>query len=189
STSDKDMAQLVNESITLINTMSNTAMDRAGVKAKFDVTPEQIIDYLALVGDSSDNIPGIEKVGPKTAAKWLNQYGTLDNLVAHAAEVSGKVGENLRAGLSTLELSRKLATIRTNLEVPLSSEQLVPGAPDVEKLRELYTHYELKMLLRQLDGEARGSGASVGSGSAAGAAGAGAGGASAAGGNAGAASA
>ena len=132
STGDKDMAQLVDGSITLINTMSNSTLDRAGVKAKFDVYPEQIIDYLALVGDSSDNIPGIEKVGPKTAAKWLGQYGTLDNLVAHAAEISGKVGENLRAGLATLELSRKLATIRTDIEVPLSSEQLIPSAPEVE---------------------------------------------------------
>src|SRR5581483_6466005 len=148
STSDKDMAQLVNESITLINTMSNTAMDRAGVKAKFDVTPEQIIDYLALVGDSSDNIPGIEKVGPKTAAKWLNQYGTLDNLIAHAAEIPGKVGENLRAGLQTLELSRQLATIHTDLELPQAHDQLTPGQPDVAKLRELYTRYELRALLK-----------------------------------------
>ena len=152
STGDKDMAQLVDGSITLINTMSNSVLDRAGVKAKFDVFPEQIIDYLALVGDSSDNIPGIEKVGPKTAAKWLGQYGTLDNLVAHAQEISGKVGENLRAGLATLELSRKLATIHTNLEMPLSSEQLIPAAPDTEQLRELYTRYELRSLLRQLDG-------------------------------------
>src|SRR5215471_14470085 len=126
STGDKDMAQLVNESITLINTMSNTVLDRAGVKAKFDVYPEQIIDYLALVGDTSDNIPGIEKVGPKTAAKWLGQYNTLDNLVAHAQEISGKVGENLRAGLATLDLSRRLATIQTDVAVELSSEQLVP---------------------------------------------------------------
>jgi DNA polymerase-1 len=166
STGDKDMAQLVDGSITLINTMSNSTLDRAGVKAKFDVYPEQIIDYLALVGDSSDNIPGIEKVGPKTAAKWLNQYGTLDNLIAHAAEISGKVGENLRAGLATLELSRKLATIHTNLDVPLSSEQLIPGAPDVEKLRELYTQYELRTLLRQLDGEGAGGGAAAASGGA-----------------------
>jgi DNA polymerase I len=157
STGDKDMAQLVNGSITLINTMSNTVLDRDGVKAKFDVYPEQIIDYLALVGDTSDNIPGIEKVGPKTAAKWLTQYGTLDNLVAHAEEIPGKVGENLRAGLQTLELSRKLATIHTDLDVPLSSEQLAPAAPDVEKLRELYTHYELRMLLKQLDGEGVGA--------------------------------
>ena len=153
STSDKDMAQLVDGSITLINTMSNSVLDRAGVKAKFDVYPEQIIDYLALVGDSSDNIPGVEKVGPKTAAKWLGQYGTLDNLVAHAAEIGGKVGENLRAGIETLELSRKLATIHTTLDLPLSHEQLAPSAPDTERLRELYTRYELRSLLRLLDGD------------------------------------
>jgi DNA polymerase I len=167
STGDKDMAQLVDGSITLINTMSNSVLDRAGVKAKFDVHPEQIIDYLALVGDSSDNIPGIEKVGPKTAAKWLGQYGTLDNLIAHAQDISGKVGENLRAGLATLELSRKLATIRSNLDLPLSSEQLIPAAPDVEQLRELYTRYELRMLLRQLDGgesPAPGAGGASGAG-------------------------
>ncbi|MBV8853137.1 MAG: DNA polymerase I, partial [Sinobacteraceae bacterium] len=126
STSDKDMAQLVGEGVTLINTMSNSVLDRNGVKSKFGVWPEQIIDYLALVGDSSDNIPGIEKVGPKTAAKWLNQYGTLDNLITHAAEIPGKVGENLRAGLETLELSRKLATIHTDLELPLAHDQLSP---------------------------------------------------------------
>src|ERR1700728_2722374 len=91
STGDKDMAQLVDEHITLINTMSGSILDRAGVKAKFDVFPEQIIDYLALVGDSSDNIPGVEKVGPKTAAKWLNSYSTLDGLLAHASEITGKV--------------------------------------------------------------------------------------------------
>jgi DNA polymerase I len=153
STSDKDMAQLVNDSITLINTMTNTSLDRAGVKAKFDVYPEQIVDYLALVGDSSDNIPGIEKVGPKTAAKWLNKYGTLDALVARASEIEGKVGENLRGNLATLELSRKLATIHTDLDLPLSIDQLVPSPPDVDTLRRLYTRYELRTLLRQLDGE------------------------------------
>ncbi|MGH8199950.1 MAG: DNA polymerase I [Steroidobacteraceae bacterium] len=152
STGDKDMAQLVNGSITLVNTMSNTVLDRAGVKAKFDVFPEQIIAYLALVGDSSDNIPGIEKVGPKTAAKLLNQYGTLDKLIAQVAEVSGKVGENLRAGLETLELSRKLATIQSSLELPVTPEELVPSAPDTARLRELYTRYEFRALLRQLDG-------------------------------------
>ncbi|HEY2036810.1 MAG TPA: DNA polymerase I [Steroidobacteraceae bacterium] len=152
STGDKDMAQLVDGSITLVNTMSNTVLDRTGVKAKFDVFPEQIIDYLALVGDTSDNIPGIEKVGPKTAAKLLNQYGTLDNLVQHVAEVSGKVGDNLRAGLATLELSRKLATIHSDLELPITLEELVPAEPDTARLRELYTRYELRGLLRQLDG-------------------------------------
>jgi DNA polymerase I len=161
STGDKDMAQLVNDSITLINTMSNTVLDRAGVKAKFDVFPEQIIDYLALVGDASDNIPGIDKVGPKTAAKWLGQYSTLDNLIAHASEISGKVGENLRAGLATLELSRKLATIQTDIEVSLTSEQLVPHAPDVEKLRELYTRYEFRSYLQKLDGGEGGAGAAA----------------------------
>ncbi len=154
STGDKDMAQLVDGSITLINTMSNSTLDRNGVKTKFDVFPEQIIDYLALVGDSSDNIPGIEKVGPKTAAKWLNQYQTLDNLVANAAQISGKVGDNLRAGLQTLELSKKLATIHTDLELPLAHDQLTPAPPDTAKLRELYARYELKSLLRQLDGGA-----------------------------------
>ncbi|MGH8138526.1 MAG: DNA polymerase I [Steroidobacteraceae bacterium] len=152
STSDKDMAQLVDGSITLINTMSNTVLDRAGVKAKFDVFPEQIIDYLALVGDTSDNIPGIDKVGPKTAAKLLDQYKRLDDLIANAGQIAGKVGENLRAGLATLELSRKLATIHTDLELPLSHDQLTPSAPDAAQLRELYARYELRSLLRGLDG-------------------------------------
>jgi DNA polymerase I len=152
STGDKDMAQLVNGSITLVNTMSNTVLDRAGVKAKFDVFPEQIIDYLALVGDTSDNIPGIEKVGPKTAAKLLNQYETLDNLIRHVGEVAGKVGENLRAGLETLDLARKLATIHSNLDLPITLEELVPSQPDVPRLRELYTRYEFRALLNQLDG-------------------------------------
>jgi DNA polymerase-1 len=151
STGDKDMAQLVNGSITLVNTMSNTVLDRAGVKAKFDVYPEQIIDYLALVGDTSDNIPGIEKVGPKTAAKFLSQYGTLDGLIEHVHEIAGKVGENLRAGLETLALSRKLATIRTDCDLPHTLEELTPAEPDVATLKELYTRYELRSLLRQLE--------------------------------------
>ncbi|MEO7773991.1 MAG: DNA polymerase I [Steroidobacteraceae bacterium] len=157
STGDKDMAQLVNEHITLINTMTNTTLDRAGVKAKFDVWPEQIIDYLALVGDSSDNIPGIEKVGPKTAAKWLAQYGTLDELVAHCADVTGKVGENLRSGLDTLKLSRQLATIRSDISlseiVGDDVDALTPRAPDVEALKSLYARLEFKGLLRSLGGE------------------------------------
>jgi len=152
STGDKDMCQLVSPHITLINTMSGTVLDRAGVKAKFDVFPEQIIDYLALVGDSSDNIPGIDKVGPKTAAKWLGKYSTLDALVADAANVEGKVGENLRAGLATLELARKLATIRTDVTLPVSLQQLRRQPPDTEVLRALYTRLELRSLLKQLDG-------------------------------------
>ena len=152
STGDKDMAQLVSPQITLINTMSNTLLDRAGVKNKFDVWPEQIIDYLALVGDSSDNIPGIDKVGPKTAAKWLGQYSTLDKLVADAANVTGKVGENLRAGLATLELARKLATIRTDITLPLSLDELKRRTPDTDALRTLFSRLELRTLLKQLDG-------------------------------------
>ncbi|HEX4050840.1 MAG TPA: DNA polymerase I [Steroidobacteraceae bacterium] len=151
STMDKDMAQLVDERITLINTMSNTLLDRAGVKAKFDVFPEQIIDYLALIGDSSDNIPGIEKVGPKTAARWLAQYGTVDALIEHREEISGKVGENLRAGLTTLALSRQLATLRTDLSLPIDEHTLVRRAPDVARLRALYRRLELRALLAQLE--------------------------------------
>jgi len=154
STGDKDMAQLVDGHITLINTMSNTRMDRDGVKAKFDVWPEQIIDYLALVGDTSDNIPGIKSVGPKTAAKWLGEYKTLDNLVAHAEEVTGKVGENLRAGLETLALSRKLATIRTDLELADDPHGFARQPADAARLRELYTALEFRGLLKALDGEA-----------------------------------
>jgi DNA polymerase-1 len=163
STGDKDMAQLVDAQITLINTMSGSILDRAGVKAKFDVFPEQIIDYLALVGDSSDNIPGIDKVGPKTAAKWLNAYHTLDGLLEHAAEVPGKVGENLRAGLDTLALSRQLATIRTDLELPLDGAGLKRREPDVPRLRAIYGRLELRSLLQQLEASAaRDSAAAVG---------------------------
>jgi len=152
STGDKDMAQLVNDRITLINTMSDTLLDRAGVKARFDVYPEQIIDYLALVGDSSDNIPGIDKVGPKTAAKWLNAYGTLDELLAHAAEIPGKVGENLRAGTDIVALSRQLATIRCDVELPVEEAALAPRPADTAALRALYTRLEMRSFLRQLDG-------------------------------------
>jgi len=154
STGDKDMAQLVGPQIQLINTMSNTRLDRVGVKAKFDVFPEQIVDYLALIGDSSDNIPGIKGVGPKTAAKWLDQYRTLDALLEHAADIPGKVGENLRNDLAGLELSRKLATIDTELDVGASPESLTAGQPDVPRLRELYTRLELRLLLKSLEPEA-----------------------------------
>jgi DNA polymerase-1 len=150
STGDKDMAQLVGRRVGLINTMSNTRLDRDGVKAKFEVYPEQIVDYLALVGDSSDNIPGVTGVGPKTAAKWLNQHGTLDALIAHAGDIAGKVGENLRNELPMLELSRKLATIDTALSLDLSADALAAVAPDVPRLREIYTRLELRALLKAL---------------------------------------
>ncbi len=161
STGDKDMAQLVDGQVTLINTMTGTTLDPAGVKAKFDVEPSQIIDYLALVGDSSDNIPGVPKVGPKTAAKWLGQYGSAANLVAHAAEVEGKVGESLRENLAQLELSRQLATIRCDLELPLSVAALERRPIDSAKLAELYRQLEFKGLLRELEGGAGASAAAT----------------------------
>jgi DNA polymerase I len=151
STGDKDMAQLVNERITLVNTMTGSRLDRAGVKAKFDVFPEQIIDYLALVGDTSDNIPGVAKVGPKTAAKWLGDFGTLDKLLENAATVTGKVGENLRSSGKDIELSRKLATIDCNVALELAPDALLRGEPDRNRLRELYTRFELRAFLRQLN--------------------------------------
>ncbi|MCE3284263.1 MAG: polymerase [Steroidobacteraceae bacterium] len=151
STSDKDMAQLVNDRITLVNTMTNSSLDRAGVKVKFDVYPEQIVDYLALVGDSSDNIPGVPKVGPKTAAKWLGQYFTLDNLIAHQHEIEGKVGESLRAAQADLALSRELAKIHCDVELPFGPQDLRRREPDVAALRGLYTRLELRSLLRGLD--------------------------------------
>jgi DNA polymerase I len=150
STGDKDMAQLVNDRITLVNTMFDTRLDRAGVKAKFDVLPEQIVDYLALIGDSSDNIPGVPKVGPKTAAKWLAEYGSVEGVIAHAGDISGKVGESLRENLATLELSRKLAMIRLDVPLPLHSLALKRKPPDTDSLTALYRKFELNSLLRQL---------------------------------------
>ncbi len=152
STGDKDMAQLVDEQVTLVNTMTGQELDPAGVKEKFDVQPEQIVDYLALVGDSSDNIPGVPKVGPKTAAKWLNQYGSLDEIIAHAEEIKGKVGESLRDNLEQLELSRQLATIVCDLELDYAPGDLKRSPADTDKLRALYQDLELNNLLRQLVG-------------------------------------
>ena len=156
STADKDMAQLVSDRVTLVNTMSGQVLDRDGVKQKFDVFPEQIIDYLALVGDSSDNIPGVPRVGAKTAAKWLNQYPTADDIMENADEIGGKVGESLREHIEQLKLSRELATIRQDIELPATFDDLTPGEPDEAALREIYGRYELRQLLRQLDGDSNG---------------------------------
>ena len=142
STMDKDMAQLVNKHITLINTMSDRTLDPKSVKEKFGVTPEQIIDYLALMGDTSDNIPGIPKVGPKTAATWLEKYGSLDNIIKHASDIAGKVGENLRAHLDDLTLSRKLVTIDCDVKIGHTLNELTLREPDQEKCRELFTQLE-----------------------------------------------
>ncbi|MCH7820799.1 MAG: DNA polymerase I [Proteobacteria bacterium] len=154
STGDKDMAQLVNENVTLVNTMSGNIMAREGVKEKFDVYPEQIIDYLALVGDTSDNIPGVPRVGAKTAAKWLNQYDSADGIVDHADEIKGKVGESLRDNIEQLRLSQELATIRLNVELPMAMTDLRPTSADVKSLREIYGRFELRTLLGQLDDQA-----------------------------------
>jgi DNA polymerase I len=154
STGDKDIAQIVNDRITLVNTMFDSRLDRDGVRTKFGVWPEQVMDYLALIGDDIDNIPGIDKVGPKTAAKWLNEYGTLDQLIENAAAITGKVGDNLRAGLQTLELSRKLATIDCNVPLDCDLETLVRREPNKDRLRELYTRLEFRQLLRQIEGGA-----------------------------------
>ena len=151
STGDKDMAQLVGDDVTVVNTMSGTVLDREGVKKKFEVYPEQIVDYLALVGDSSDNIPGVPKVGAKTAARWLNQYGSIDEIIRKADEIAGKVGESLRDHIEDLKLSRELATIKMDVELPKGPEQLQRRARDTDRLREIYHEYELKSLLRQLE--------------------------------------
>ena len=153
STGDKDMAQLVNPHISLINTMTGSRLDREGVKTKFDVYPEQIVDYLSLVGDSADNIPGVPKVGPKTAAKWLNEYHSLDNLLANADAITGKVGESLRENIATLELSRKLARIDCAVTLDSTPETLVAQPPAADALRTLCQRYELNTLLRHLESQ------------------------------------
>ena len=151
STGDKDLAQLVNDKVTLINTMNDSRMDRDGVKAKFDVYPEQIIDYLALVGDTSDNIPGVPKVGAKTAAKWLNLYTSADGIVENSDEIKGKVGDSLRDNVEQLRLSQQLATIRLDLDLDTGIDDLLPREADRNRLRELFSHYELRSMLSQLD--------------------------------------
>ena len=153
STSDKDMAQLVSDHVTLVNTMSDTRMDRDGVIEKFGVPPELIIDQLALAGDSVDNIPGVEKVGVKTAAKWLNEHGDLDAVMAGAESFKGKLGENLRAALGHLPMSRTLATIKCDVELEQSIDELIPAAPDVEALREHFLRYEFKGWVAELEGD------------------------------------
>jgi DNA polymerase-1 len=154
STGDKDMAQLVTDHVTLVNTMTETTMDRDGVVEKFGVTPEQIVDYLALMGDSVDNIPGVPKVGPKTAAKWLNEHNSLDTIIAKAEEFKGKIGENLRGALDQLPLSRTLTEIRCDLDLPMTLAELVPTAPDEEALKALFERFEFKAWIAELSGDA-----------------------------------
>ena len=150
STGDKDMAQLVSDRTTLVNTMTETSMDRSGVFEKFGVRPEQIIDFLALTGDKSDNIPGVEKCGPKTASKWLQAYGDLDGVMENAADIGGKIGEYLRAALEILPLSRDLATIRRHLDLDTSPGKLKRKPVDEEALRDFLKRFEFNSWLQEL---------------------------------------
>ncbi len=151
STGDKDLAQLVNDQVTLINTMNESKLDREGVIAKFGVPPERIVDYLSLMGDSVDNIPGVNKCGPKTAVKWLASYDSLEGVMTHADEIKGKVGEYLRESLEQLPLSRELTTIRCDVELDQKPTELKPTAPDTQKLREQYRRIESSRLLSTLE--------------------------------------
>jgi DNA polymerase-1 len=157
STGDKDLAQLVNEQVTLVNTMSGERLDVDGVVAKFGVRPDQIIDFLTLVGDSVDNVPGVDKVGPKTAARWLAEYGTLEEVVASAEKIGGKVGENLRAARDWLPTARKLVTVRTDGDLGAQLphfDSLAVRPPDHGRLRELFTRWEFRSFLKDLEGSA-----------------------------------
>jgi DNA polymerase-1 len=156
STGDKDLAQLVNEHVELVNTMTNERQDVAGVVAKFGVRPDQIVDFLMLTGDTADNIPGVPKVGPKTAAKWLAEYKTLDTLVANADEIKGVAGQNLRDSIANFTMTRELVTVKTDCDIPTLThglDDLVPRAPDTQSLIELYDQYGFRTWLRDLTGE------------------------------------
>ncbi|ASQ47351.1 DNA polymerase I [Legionella clemsonensis] len=164
STSDKDMAQLVNEHVTLINTMTNQVLNIEGVKNKFGVAPCQMIDYLTLIGDSVDNIPGVTKCGPKTAAKWLLEYQTLDNLLANSSGIGGKIGEYLRESLPHLPLSKRLVTIKTDVALPLTLSDLAVKQANREQLIALTREMEFKAWLKELLGEEEAETASIGLG-------------------------
>jgi len=154
STGDKDMAQLVNANITLINTMTDTVFDRQGVIDKFGVPPERIIDYLALVGDSSDNIPGVANVGPKTAVKWLQTYDSVEAIITHASEIAGKIGDNLRANIETLQLAKQLVTLQTDIPLPVTLHDLSLQSADNETLRTSFQQLAFKSWLKELSPDA-----------------------------------
>ena len=156
STGDKDLTQLVNEHVLWVNTMSEERLGVAGVEAKFGVKPERIVDYLTLIGDTVDNVPGVTKCGPKTAVKWLNEYGTLDNLIAHAGEIKGVVGDNLRAALDWLPMGKKLVTVKCDVDLPTRYDQLLAPPQDTDKLRSMFQHFGFKSWLREVNGEAVG---------------------------------
>jgi DNA polymerase-1 len=152
SSGDKDLAQLVNEHVRMIDTMKDAVYDRDGVEEKFGVPPERMIDYLTLVGDTSDNIPGVPGVGPKTAVKWLQQYGSLDGVIEHAAEIKGKIGDSLRDSLGQLELSRELVRIRCDLDLPVAPADLARDGHDDQVLRDLFARLEFRTWLAELGG-------------------------------------
>lgn len=151
STGDKDLAQLVNDKVTLINTMTNELLDTESVEVKFGVGPDRIIDYLALMGDKSDNIPGVPSVGPKTAVKWLQEYGSMEGIIENADAIGGKVGEKLRENIDLLRLSYELATIKMDVELDVKIPELVAGAEDQQKLHELFTEMEFKSWIKELE--------------------------------------
>jgi DNA polymerase-1 len=151
STGDKDLAQLVNDKVTLINTMTNELLDTESVEVKFGVGPDRIIDYLALMGDKSDNIPGVPSVGPKTAVKWLQEYGSMEGIIENAEAIGGKVGEKLRENIDLLRLSYELATIKMDVELDVKIPELVAGAEDQQKLHELFTEMEFKSWIKELE--------------------------------------
>jgi DNA polymerase-1 len=150
STGDKDMAQLVNAAVTMVNTMDGRRLDPEGVEEKFGIAPGQMVDYLTLVGDAVDNVPGVPKVGPKTAVKWLKEYGSLDDIVAHADDIGGKVGESLRECLDRLPRSRELVTIKCDVDLDDGPDDLERTAPDNARLRELYAELEFKTWLAEI---------------------------------------
>ncbi|HEX5092035.1 MAG TPA: DNA polymerase I, partial [Burkholderiales bacterium] len=151
STGDKDLAQLVDDHVTLVNTMSNEVLDPEGVRAKFGVAPDRIVDFLALTGDAVDNVPGVDKVGPKTAAKWIQQYGSLDEVMAHADEIGGAVGANLKKALDWLPTGRRLLTVKRDVALPVGLDQL-GGAPDEAKQRALYERFGFRAWLAEVGG-------------------------------------
>jgi DNA polymerase-1 len=154
STGDKDIAQLVTAQVSLVNTMTNEILDVAGVERKFGIPPERIVDYLTLIGDTVDNVPGVAKVGPKTALKWLHQYGTLDAVIQHAQDIGGVVGENLRNSLDWLPQARTLLTIRCDVPLPLAIPDLLPQPQNIAELAALFTRFDFKTWRRELEGAA-----------------------------------
>src|SRR5688500_17005247 len=153
STGDKDMTQLVNEHVTLLNTMTNETLDIEGVKNKFGLPPERIVDYLALIGDKVDNIPGVPGVGPKTAVKWLQDFGSVKDLIARAEEIKGKIGETFRQHLKQLELSYQLATIKLDVKLEFGPHELVHREPNKSELLALCKYLEFKSWVKELEEE------------------------------------